>query len=232
MYKKTSLFIFSILLLLHLNSCSNMDKPSKQTTTTSEKTTETSPDYEKFGISEESIPSLKAIPVGGVAPDFTASDQNGNTLQLSEMVKDSSVILVFYRGYWCPYCTKHLAAFVDELSAIQSKGAKVIAIAPEGSDNRAKTVKSTGLPISFISDSDNNIMKKYGVAFKVNEAYNNKFKNWQKGLLTISEANGQEEAYLPIPATYIIAKDGTVKWSHFDPNYANRSSVADIVNNL
>lgn len=188
--------------------------------------------YEKLGVAEKSISELKPILEGGIAPDFTATDQLGNTLQLSEMLKDSSVVLVFYRGYWCPYCTRHLSAFAEQLGAIQSKGAKVIAVAPEAEKYRAKTVAALGTsPISVISDSNYSIMQKYGIAFEVNDSYKQKFIGWNDGL-TLAEVNGSDTPYLPVPATYVIGKDGKVKWLHFDPNYVNRSSVEAIIKHL
>jgi len=218
-----------VILCFTLLGCAN------QTQTTNAKVTAEKPqmsmeDYAKAGITEESIPNLKAVPVGAQAPDFTAKDQDGNAIQLSEMTQKGDVVLVFYRGYWCPICTKHLGEFVEELDAIRAKGAEVIAIAPEGSLNIDKTVKKTKLDIPFISDSDNEIMQKYGVAFKVTDEYNKKVKNF-KGK-TLNEINGQDDALLPIPATYIIGKGGKVKWSHFDPNYRERSEVADVLAQL
>ena len=71
---------------------------------------------------------------------------------------------------------------------------------------------------------------KYGVGFKVNDMYQEKFKNF-KGT-TLEEVNGQSEAMLPVPATYVIGKDKKVKWVHFDPNYRERSAIDDIVKAL
>lgn len=187
-------------------------------------------EYEKMGISEESIKNLNAIPVGAVAPDFISEDQSGNAVQLSKLTQNGDVVLVFYRGYWCGYCTKYLATYVEKLKALEAKGVTVLAIAPEGEKNIKKTVESTELEIPFISDSDHKIMDKYGVAFKVNEAYNNKVKKY-KGE-NLNKINNQSEAYLPIPATYIIGKDGKVKWAHFDPDYSQRATVEEVIANL
>ncbi len=215
------IFLGSFLLL----GCNGKTSDSSKTDLVDKK------EYTKFGIDEGSIASLKPIAVGTQAPDFSGKDQNDNEVQLSQLLQKGDVVLVFYRGYWCPLCSKHLGEFVGKLDAIKAKGATVVAVAPEGSKNIDKTVTETKLDIPFISDSDNVIMKKYGVAFKVNNDYNEKFTKWQEGL-TIGEVNGQEEAYLPIPATYIIGENGKVKWVQYDPNYSNRSSVDDILSQL
>jgi len=186
--------------------------------------------YEKLGVSEESIQNLKAVSVGTTAPDFTANDQFGNAIELSRLTQKGEVVLIFYRGYWCSFCVKYLATYIEQLQAIQAKGATVIAIAPEGEKYIDKTAESTQLEIPFISDSDHKIMDKYGVTFKVNERYNQYIEK-AKGE-TLNKINDQWEAYLPVPATYIIGKDGKVKWSHFDPDYKKRASVEEVIANL
>lgn len=222
--KSTLIALISILLF----SCAEPTKKGQTAEIPEEKIDTAS--FTEFGISVESIANLGKIEKGSQAPDFKGKDQNGETIHLSNILKDEQVVLIFYRGYWCPYCTKHLASFVDNLDTLKSLNTRIIAIAPEGSKNTLQTAEKTGLDISFISDSSNEILNKYGVGFTVNDAYNKRFSDW-KGV-TIAEENGQESGTLPIPATFIIGKDGIVKWSHFDPDYSNRSTIEDILANI
>ena len=97
------------------------------------------------------------------------------------------------------------------------------------SENIKKTVESTGLDIPFISDQDQSIMEKYGVAFNVTKDYQEKIVKF-KGT-TLEKINQQEKAVLPIPATYII-KDGKIDWVYFDPNYRERPSIETILAQL
>ncbi len=189
-------------------------------------------DYGKFGVAESSFDKVKAVDVGQTAPDFKGKDQFGNEVSLSEELENGSVVLIFYRGYWCPYCTRYLGEYVARMEDIKAKGASIIAIAPEGEQYTKKSAEISGLEVPFISDSKNEILEKYGVAFEVNDAYNEKFNNWKKGETSIGEINGQETASLPIPATYIIGKDGKVKWVHFNPDYSERASVEEVIINL
>jgi len=226
------LFTLSIFTALLLTNCNEPTPKTEKTPETMAEKAETPEDidYDKYGISEASIKNLNQIPVGESAPDFSGKDQNGNQIQLSEMTAEGDVVIVFYRGFWCGYCTKYLAEFTDKLDDFKSKGAQVIAIAPEGEKNIAQTVEKTGLEIPFISDGSGEIMRQYGVEFKVTEAMDKKFFDY-KGF-SLAEANEREEGVLPIPATYIIGKGGKVKWAHFDPNYSKRASIDDIFANL
>ena len=184
----------------------------------------------KFGIYASSQNDIKAIQIGRWAPDFKTTNASGDRMHLRQMLKDGPVVLVFYRGYWCSYCIKYLTAFEAELEKIKETNARIIAIAPEIDANQVKTIEQTKADIMFISDPELKIMDLYDLAFKVTDQYNDKILK-HKGE-SLEAINGQEEAYLPIPATYVIGTDGKVKWSHFDPNYKNRPDVEEILNVL
>ena len=187
-------------------------------------------DLSQYGISKESHNAVNPLEVGSMAPAFSAKDQNKKDVDLDMLTANGSAVLVFYRGFWCPYCTRHLATFADKLKELQDAGTQVVAIAPEGPDGIQKSIDKTKLNIPFISDPNGEIMNKYGVGFKVNDMYQEKFKNF-KGT-TLEEVNGQTEPMLPVPATYVIGKDKKVKWVHFDPNYRERSAIDEIVKAL
>lgn len=168
--------------------------------------------------------------INSKAPDFRTNDQNGIELRLKDVIKDSLVVLVFYRGQWCPYCNKHLKKLEDSLSMIKEKGARLIAISPEKPENIKKTVEKTSASYSILYDKDMKIMKAYHVAFEVDEKTVSRYKNANIDLL---EANGQKvNAYLPVPALYIINKEGTIKYRFFEPDYKKRVSVLEVLEQL
>jgi len=175
----------------------------------------------------------KGRPVGlkaGVkAPDFKAKDKDGKTVQLSEELGKQPVVLIFYRGQWCPVCTRYLAGFQEGIPKINAKGAKVIAITPETPDNMEKTIEKTKIDFSIVQDTGG-IMNDYKVLFSVTEDYQGRI---QKGKdVNIAANNGKTVAQLPVPATYVIGKDGMIKYAHFDLNFKNRASVEDILKHL
>lgn len=185
-----------------------------------------SQDLSKFGM--ETI--AEGLNLGSIAPDFEGLNQQGEKVSLSEKLKSGSVVLIFYRGYWCPYCSKHLNQLQDSLLLLVKKGVHVIAITPEQEEGVNKTIEKTETQFDIISDKGNSIQKKYHVLFKVTEKYTKKIKTF---LFTDIARNNQDaEAYLPVPATYIIGQDKTIKYVQFDPNYKNRSSVKEILDNL
>lgn len=166
---------------------------------------------------------------GGKAPDFTGFDQNGNEINLRELTKKGPVVLVFYRGYWCPYCNRALKRLEDSLQLVTEKGATVIAVSPEINSNIDSTVKKTGAEFSILHDKDMKIMKAYQVAFQIPE---NTVTRYRNSGLDFTKLNGENGNNLPVPAVYIINKQRDVIWRFFESDYKKRPSIQSIIDNI
>ena len=169
------------------------------------------------------------LKVGDKAPLFEAKDNSGNTFNLKKQLQKGDVVLIFYRGQWCPYCNKELSHLNDSLSLIMAKGASVIAISPETTENVTKTVEKTKASFPIISDNGMALMKLYNVNFAVDTATQSKYKKYG---IDFMQANGSNGANLPVPATYVIGKDGIIKYTFFNPDYRQRSSIQAILDHL
>ncbi len=168
--------------------------------------------------------------INSKAPDFQAIDQNGKEIRLKDVLKDSLVVLFFYRGQWCPYCNRHLKKLEDSLQLIKDNGAKLIAVTPEKPEFISKTIEKTKASYSLLYDKEMKIMKAYAVAFQVDDKTVSRYKNADIDLAT---ANGQKDKiYLPVPAVYVISKEGTILYRFFNTDYKRRPSVEEIVANL
>ena len=172
---------------------------------------------------------LKGLNINDNAPDFTAVDQNGKEFNLKSQLKKGAVVLVFYRGQWCPYCNKQLKQLEDSLSMILAKGASVVAITPEKPENVAKTITKTKATYPVLFDDGLKIMKSYDVLFKVDDITIERYKKFG---IDFAEANGTiNGANLPVPAVYIV-KNGKVIFRYFDIDYKMRAYVVDILKYL
>ncbi len=167
--------------------------------------------------------------VGDKASLFKGKDNNGIEFNLADQLKKGSVVMVFYRGEWCPYCNKELSLINDSLSFILAKGATVVAISPETAENVSKTVSKTKATFPIISDGGMAIMKSYKVNFTVDEDTVEKYKKYW---IDFTISNGENAANLPIPATYIIGSDGIIKYVFFNADYRKRASVKEILDHL
>jgi peroxiredoxin len=164
------------------------------------------------------------------APLFMAIEADGNPFSLKETLLKGPVVLIFYRGHWCPVCNKHLGRVQDSLSMITETGATVIAVSPEKPDYLRKTEEKTGASFRLLYDEGYRIADAYDVTFTPEKKQIFLYNTFLKA--NLKEAQSDESQRLPIPATYIIDKDGYIIWRLFDPDYKNRSNVSDILQAL
>jgi len=167
--------------------------------------------------------------IGSKAPDFKGADQRGNDIHLKDLLKKGKVVLLFYRGYWCPYCNRELSRLQDSLGLILDKGATVIAVTPEKPENIGKTVEKTKAEFSILHDVDLKIMKAYDVKFEVPE---NTVTRYRNGNIDLVDINGKNGTNLPVPAVFIIDKEQTITYRFFDRDYKKRPSIREIISNL
>lgn len=168
--------------------------------------------------------------INSKAPDFKATDQDGNEVRLKELLKKGKVVLLFYRGNWCPHCNRYLKRLSDSLTLIQEKGATVVAITPELPEGVDKTIEKTNATFPVLYDEGLKIMKAYEVEYLVPE---NTVTRYRNSGIKLDEINGARNGnYLPIPATYIIDKEGNITYRHFHSDYKKRPSVKELVDHL
>ena len=176
---------------------------------------------------QKSVDEVKGIPIGTNITMFSATDADGNTYKLKEALTKGPVVVVFYRGQWCPVCNRHLSNLQDSLQLIYAKGASVIAISPEKPALLATTRKKTKATFTLLHDKDFIIGEMFDVVFdpdkKLVSIYNDKLK------ANLDTASSDGSNRLPVPATYIINKDGVVVWKQFNPDYTKRASVLEII---
>jgi peroxiredoxin len=183
----------------------------------------------KYGVDENfEIPD--GIPIDTVAPRIQAISIDGEKIDTDELIKTGPVVVMFYRGEWCPVCNKYLSEINESLPAIKAKGATVLVISPELPQNAMKTKEDTKSDFIIIADTSLRILKDYDVLFDVTDKYQKKIKTYLK--TDIAENNGKEKAQLPVPATFIISQDGIIIYKQFDLNYKNRASAEDILEQL
>lgn len=186
--------------------------------------------YSVFGIETLNSHIPMGLKAGDKAPDFTGYDQTGKQVQLKKILEQGPVILFFYRGNWCPICNRFLKNYQDSLKILTDQGFSVVAITPESIENVENTVKFHNLTYTVVYDCQEKIMKDYDLMFNVTKAYQEKVLADHSA--DIAKNNGREAAHLPVPATYIINKEGIIVAVQFDPDYSKRASVRWILNNL
>ena len=167
--------------------------------------------------------------INSKAPDFKGTDQFGKEIRLKDAIKQGKVVLVFYRGYWCPFCNRQLKKLEDSLQFIKEKGATVIAVSPEKPESVSKTIDKTKAEYPVLYDEGLKIMKAYEVDYEVQENTITRYRNTG---IDLEKTNGKDWKFLPVPAVYIIDKEGKITYRYFDADYKKRPSVQEILKNL
>jgi peroxiredoxin len=216
-----------LLAFVSMVACKNKEvKPVEEIkeTETVETVAESTIDYASYGMQSDDAP--KGLETGSKAPvvDLTI---DGKKVALTDLYKDQNVVIIFYRGFWCPKCNKHLSEFATKAKDLEAKGVRLIAITPETQEGIEKTKEKTGADFTIVSDTDGSLLRAFDVDYNVTEGYVNKVNEMLK--VSISENNAIGENKLPVPATYVINKEGTIIYSHFNPDYAQRASIEDIL---
>ena len=172
------------------------------------------------------------IAVGSKAPGFTAKDQNGKTINLATALKKGKVVIIFYRGNWCPNCTRELSNIQDSLSLFREQNITVIGIGPETVTGIKKTVEKTQASFPVISDKGLKIMKNYKVAFTITDDMDEVHKKYN---IDVAANNGTNGNTLPRPSAFIINQEGIIIYRYLnnspysDANSNNRITVKEIL---
>jgi peroxiredoxin len=161
---------------------------------------------------------------GDSMPPFLLPDETGRLVSLQSLIAEGPVVVMFYRGHWCPYCRLNVGAVVRANDRIRALGAKVVAIMPETQKYAEKFKFESGAPFPVLTDLDN------GYALSLNLAI------WlgaeiQRLLsyLDLTSFHGNDGWVLPIPATFVVGRDGIVKARFVDPDFRRRMAIDDLI---
>ncbi|WP_159023383.1 peroxiredoxin-like family protein [Formosa sp. L2A11] len=171
-----------------------------------------------------------AIRIGEEAPKFKLPNARGKNVSLENLLENGPVVITFYRGNWCPYCNLQIKALQDILGEIHELGANLVAISPQVPDESLTKDEITEMDFGVLSDQDAKVAYQYGVAWEVPEFLAEHMRVDRE--LDLEKINNGNGTMLPIPATFVLGRDGIVKWRFVDVDYRTRSEPRDIIDAL
>ena len=160
-----------------------------------------------------------AAELGSMAPDFQLPDVSGNLVSLRDLLLDGPVVVTFYRGGWCPYCNIQLRAYQAAVPQMAALGASLVAISPQLPDQSLSTAQADELTFHVLSDVGNHVARRFGLAYALAEELRAAMRSNNKALPGV---NGDESWELPVPATYVIARDARIALSYIEVDYRKR----------
>lgn len=181
-----------------------------------------------FSGSLMAAPGLK---IGSTAPNFSIEQADSKTFKLYSELKSSPVVLLFYRGGWCPYCNLQLKSIQNEVfPKLKANGIKLLAVSVDKIAEAKKTKNTLSFPVA--SDSDAKVISQYNI---VNYVTDEKFEMLKSYKIDIEKASGKKHRKIAIPAVFVINKSTKIVFSYANKNYKVRAQNKDIlkaINNL
>ncbi|NQZ01837.1 MAG: AhpC/TSA family protein [Bdellovibrionales bacterium] len=171
----------------------------------------------------EDVKPVKA----GLVPDVSIRDADGQTVQLRELASEQPLLLVVYRGGWCPYCNRQLAGLQEIVGQVKKRGYRVVGLSADRPAKIKQALEKKSIDYSLYSDSSMEASIAFGLAFQVPDKLVKTYKESYN--IDLEDASGEKHHYLPVPAVYVIGKDGQIKFAHANADYKVRLSNEEVL---
>lgn len=168
----------------------------------------------------------RALTAGAAAPSFALPSASGRIVALDDLLTAGPVVLTFYRGAWCPYCNLALRALQRHHDQITELGARLVAVSPQIPDESLTLTEKHALAFDVLSDVGSKTAAAYGLAFDLTDDL---AAVYDKLGFDLQHVNGGHPRTLPLPATYVIDTDRTIRWAFVTTDYTTRAEPADIL---
>jgi peroxiredoxin len=182
----------------------------------------TDPPADRIGV----LAPGTGIPVGQKVADIHARDLDGKDVSLSSLYTKGPILLAFYRGGWCPYCSSENHALATAYPEYQKRGITPVTVSVDTPDAEAKTKATYAIPFPVLSDSDAKMIEAFHVVNHVDDPTFARMKGFG---LDIESYSGKAHHEIAIPSLFLIDRTGVVRWAHSDPDFKVRPSTAQIL---
>jgi len=161
---------------------------------------------------------------GDVMPPFVLPDEEGRLVSLPSLLMRGPLAVMFFRGHWCPYCGLNVFAVIEAMDRIKDTGGHVVAIMPETQAFAGKFKSDSGAPFPVLTDLDNGYALSLNLAIWLGSEIQNLL-SYQD----MASFHGNDGWVLPIPATFVVGRDGIVKARFVDPDFRRRMAIDDLI---
>ncbi|MBO9692077.1 peroxiredoxin-like family protein [Chryseobacterium sp.] len=186
-----------------------------------------------FGSSIEDLKTKNieenSIQIGEQIPEFSMPNAYGKKIDSEEILKNGKMILVFYRGSWCPYCNLELKFLQDNIFRIKERNAALVAISPQSPDHSLTMAEKNNLEFEVLTDYNNDFAKKLGIVFQLQDFVLPYYQNLG---IDLSLFNHNKENTLPVPAVFVVDKNSTIVYKFLEVNYMDRIDVEELIQSL
>lgn len=168
----------------------------------------------------------RALKAGARAPSFSLPDAKGKVANSADLLRRGPLAVTFYRGVWCPYCNLDLQALEEAADDIRALGASLVAISPQTAPNRRKSERENALSFPILSDRGNALAHAFGLRYRLPDDLIALYKSFGNDLAI---GNGEPSWTLPMPARYVIDRDGVIAYGEVNPDYTKRPDPSELM---
>ena len=171
----------------------------------------------------------KALNVGGEMPAFMLKDAFDKEISSKKLLEEGHLIIVFYRGAWCPFCNIYLRGLQRHLPEFKAQNANLVALSVEPTNKSLAIAQKNKLNFTVLSDPNLDVARTFGIVYEMPKVTNDAI--LEVGF-DIAKYNNMDKAELPLSATYVVSKEGKVAYAFLEPNYKKRADPKDILGTL
>jgi peroxiredoxin len=164
--------------------------------------------------------------LGDPMPPFAMPDEKGHIVTLDDLLSEGPLAMTFHRGHWCPYCRINTRALAEAQAQIASDGANMAAIMPERQQFAAMLKSEGGMRYPVLTDIDNGYALSLNLAIWVGDEMQ---RILESGGRKVPEYQGNQAWVMPIPATFVVGRDGLITARFIDPDYRKRMTIEDLI---
>jgi peroxiredoxin len=168
----------------------------------------------------------RALKPGDAMPSFVLPNAEGRLVFSDELLAEHALVVNFFRGDWCPYCTRMLQALEAALPRIAAAGGRLVAMTPDTGRHLAATKRAQRLSYEILSDVDGAVGLQCGVLFQVPESTREMLAGFGTDL---AERHGNDGWLIPIPATYVVDRGGIIRYAFAETDFTRRAEPDEIV---
>ena len=163
---------------------------------------------------------------GDLMPPFHLPDETGRIVSLDKLLSKGPVAVTFHRGHWCPYCRLNTDALARAQEEIEAEGSHIVAIMPDRQQFAEEFKIESNARFPILTDMDNGYALSLNLAIWVGAEMEQMISSagWD-----IPNYQGNTSWMLPIPATFVVGKDGKVKSRFVDPDYRKRMTIEGVI---
>ena len=188
---------------------------------------------ERLAINERAVEDLFAtgieqriLPVGAKAPEFTLRDSTGRLVRSSDLLALGPLIISFFRGRWCPYCTTELEAWRDLYPIVRERKALLVAISPQTIRQSDFMQGQHSIPFPLLFDEGCKVGEQFGLSYTIPPFHQ---QHYRSVLVNLPFVNGDQSWKLILPATYVIDRDGTVLFAEAHADFRVRPEPEEVL---